>query len=437
MPEPPTTASALPPMSRPHARIELSAWALLAVPNGVIAGAVSGVLVATVYADGVAGWVLALAVGLVTGAGPLANVSSIIWSRWSRGRDKIRSLAALQAVFASAFLVAAVAPPSPAGLALLAAAVLTARIVWCGVVTIRASLWRANYSRRARTAFVARVQAVVAVIVAVVGAAAGLLLDLDPRAQRWMFLAAAGFCLAGLVALRRLKLRGQRRRLRAELAGGAENTFNLNSLKRILANDPNYRRYLGCLFVLGSGTLMATAPLILVLGRDLSVSAVTQVLITGSLPTLLIPLATPYWSRKLAERHAIAYRALLSRVFVAAAAAALAGATLSWLPLLWLSAALQGIACAGGMLGFSLGHDDFAPEARSVEYLSVHITLAGVRGLTAPLIGAASYTVLEAWRPGAGAWSLALPLALVSAGAVGFARLERHLNASRARAAMP
>jgi hypothetical protein len=286
----------------------------------------------------VAGWVLALAVGLVTGAGPLANVSSIIWSRWSRGRDKIRSLAALQAVFASAFLVAAVAPPSPAGLALLAAAVLTARIVWCGVVTIRASLWRANYSRRARTAFVARVQAVVAVIVAVVGAAAGLLLDLDPRAQRWMFLAAAGFCLAGLVALRRLKLRGQRRRLRAELAGGAENTFNLNSLKRILANDPNYRRYLGCLFVLGSGTLMATAPLILVLGRDLSVSAVTQVLITGSLPTLLIPLATPYWSRKLAERHAIAYRALLSRVFVAAAAAALAGATLSWLPLLWLSA---------------------------------------------------------------------------------------------------
>ena len=348
MPEPPTTASALPPMSRPHARIELSAWALLAVPNGVIAGAVSGVLVATVHADGVAGWVLALAVGLVTGAGPLANVSSIIWSRWSRGRDKIRS-----------------------------------------------------------------------------------------RAQRWMFLAAAGFCLAGLVALRRLKLRGQRRRLRAELAGGAENTFNLNSLKRILANDPNYRRYLGCLFVLGSGTLMATAPLILVLGRDLSVSAVTQVLITGSLPTLLIPLATPYWSRKLAERHAIAYRALLSRVFVAAAAAALAGATLSWLPLLWLSAVLQGIASAGGMLGFSLGHDDFAPEARSVEYLSVHITLAGVRGLTAPLIGAASYTVLEAWRPGAGAWSLALPLALVSAGAVGFARLERHLNASRARAAMP
>ena len=44
-------SSSLPYMSRPHAQLELKAWTLQAVPTGVLAGGVAGVLVNTVFAS--------------------------------------------------------------------------------------------------------------------------------------------------------------------------------------------------------------------------------------------------------------------------------------------------------------------------------------------------------------------------------------------------
>jgi hypothetical protein len=416
---------ALPPMSRPHARLELKAWALFAVPNGVVGGAVAGVVIASTYAASAPPWVLAMAVALVTGAGPLANVSSIAWSRWGQGRDKVRGIVALQALFAAALLGAALAPRNAVGLLAFVAAVLSARLLWCGVITLRAAVWRANYGRDARTAFVALSQVWVAVIVAGVGAGTGWALGAGAGAYRWIFAAAAGFAVAGLITFARIRMRRQRRVSRDERHAQAKKVRKFSYLNDILRSDPSYRRYLGCLFVLGSGTLMATPALILILGQQLGVSPLTQVLITSSLPMALIPAATPFWARLLARKHAIAYRSINSRLFVAAAALALLGAVLGSLPLFWLAAVAQGIAMAGGMLGFSLGHNDFAPEDQSAAYLGVHVTLAGVRGLFAPLIGAGSYSALEAWQAGTGIYSLVLPLVLVITGALGFARFQR------------
>jgi hypothetical protein len=111
-------------------------------------------------------------------------------------------------------------------------------------------------------------------------------------------------------------------------------------------------------------------------------------------------------------------------VFVVAAATTLAGAISGSLPILWVAAALQGSASAGGMLVWALAHNDFAPAGRSADYLGLHVTLAGIRGLAAPLIGAALYSGLEAFTPGLGRWSLVAPLVLVSVGALGFSRLR-------------
>ena len=90
-----------------------------------------------------------------------------------------------------------------------------------------------------------------------------------------------------------------------------------------------------------------------------------------------------------------------------------------------VAAALQGSAFAGGMLVWALAHNDFAPPGRTAEYLGIHVTLAGIRGLAAPLAGATLYSGIEALAPGHGAWALAAPLALVSLGALGFGRLAR------------
>jgi hypothetical protein len=49
-------------------------------------------------------------------------------------------------------------------------------------------------------------------------------------------------------------------------------------------------------------------------------------------------------------------------------------------------------------------------------------------------VGIALYHALEAWRPGAGAWSLILPLVLVGAGSREFTAMRR-LRESRSREA--
>ncbi len=67
----------LPRMSRPHAVRELSVWALMAVPMGVLSGGVAGVLVGTVFGDAAPAWLVAVAVALLTGAGPLSNMGSL------------------------------------------------------------------------------------------------------------------------------------------------------------------------------------------------------------------------------------------------------------------------------------------------------------------------------------------------------------------------
>ena len=87
-----------------------------------------------------------------------------------------------------------------------------------------------------------------------------------------------------------------------------------------------------------------------------------------------------------------------------------------------------GVGRGGGALAWNLGHNDFASEERSVDYMSVHVTLTGIRGLIAPLAGVGLYGFLEASQPGTGAWSLALPFLLTLTGALGFHWLHHSLQ---------
>ena len=92
--------------------------------------------------------------------------------------------------------------------------------------------------------------------------------------------------------------------------------------------------------------------------------------------------------------------------------------------LLWLGAIVKGVAYGGGVLGWNLGHHDFAPAQRASQYMGVHMMLTGIRGLLAPVIGVSLYEILEALDAGSGAWTLALCLALTLIGALGFVAMR-------------
>jgi hypothetical protein len=412
-------------MSRPHAALELSVWALMAVPTGVLSGGVAGVLANTVFEGAAPVWLVAVAVALLTGAAPLANLGSMGWAHWSLGREKVPAMGRLQWLFAAALMTAALAPVNTPGLMLFVAATLCAQVLWCGIITIRASLWRLNYTRAARFAFAADNQALVSAIHALTAGLSGWLIWSNVLLFRWLLGGAALCAVLSLLRLKALRVRRERQLLRSERALSGAQTFRLGRYLSILREDPLYRRYMTCMMVLGTGNLMFLAPLILIMNEHLGISSFSQVLVTAALPTLVVPLSARYWSRVLAHEHVIAFRCRNSRWYGAAILTAIVGVQLESEPLLWLSAVVLGVAIGGGMLGWNLGHNDFAPDARVADYLGLHISLTGLRGLVAPLIGVWLFGALERIEPGLGSWALLLPLALTASGSLGFRLLHR------------
>ena len=421
--------TSLPRMSRPHAVRELSVWALMAVPMGVLSGGVAGVLASTVFGGAAPAWVVAIAVALLTGAGPLANMGSLGWAHFSLGRPKVAAINRLQAGLAAALLVASAAPIGAFGLLLFVAAIICAQLLWCGIVTIRAGIWRLNYGRTARFAFAADNQAIVSLIHAVAAAFTGWFIADNPALFRAILGLTSLCALAGLLRLRGLRVRREKRLLAAERALGGGEGFRLGRYLSILREDPLYRRYMRCMMVLGSGNLMFPAPLILIMTRELGLAPFSQVLVTAALPTLIVPLSARYWARILAREHVISFRCLNSRWSALAIAVALAGVVLEAEALLWLSAVVLGVAIGGGMLGWNLGHNDFASEERAADYLGLHVSLTGIRGLFAPLIGVWLYGGIAVLLPGFERYVLLLPLALTTAGSIAFARFKRDFSA--------
>ncbi|NRA58793.1 MAG: hypothetical protein HRU13_11830, partial [Phycisphaerales bacterium] len=75
-----------------------------------------------------------------------------------------------------------------------------------------------------------------------------------------------------------------------------------------------------------------------------------------------------------------------------------------------------------GVLAWNLGHLDFAPTGRESQYMGVHVTLTGVRGALAPMIGVSVYTIASSSGFGyhAGAWTYALCFFIAACGTAAF-----------------
>ena len=136
----------------------------------------------------------------------------------------------------------------------------------------------------------------------------------------------------------------------------------------------------------------------------------------------------PLWARLLERTHIIRFRVVHSWVFVGANLVLVVAAMAASEWVLYASAVAKGLAFAGGALAWNLGHLDFAPPHKASQYMGVHVTLTGVRGLLTPFSGVAVYEGLEALAPGSGWWVFVLCTALTVAGGVGFMILSRRVD---------
>ncbi len=418
----------MPTFARANYRRELTASFLLPVALAAVEGSVAAVIVKKTYSGVVPeGW-LAVTVGMVGAVGELANLSSFAWAAAAHGRRKIRIIAALQLIAVVMVAVVALSPRTAAGMVVLVAAVLAARVCMAGVFTLRATVWGANYERGARARATGKFATIQTMVIGAVALAIAAGRDSSQGMFRGLLLASCIAGAAGAGFYSTIRVRGHRRLLKDEREGEEQPSLNPANLWRVLRDDRHYAGYMAAMFVIGTGNLMLTAPLTLTLADQFGLSALASMVITSSLPYLVIPFVIPFWTRLLERRHVVRFRVFHSWVFVAAQATVLVAAVTNRLELMYLGSMFLGAAMAGGSLVWHLGHLDFAPPHRASQYMGVHVTLNGVRGVLAPILAVGIFRWLRAWHPGAEHWVFAFSVVLCAAGALGFAWVAKAMG---------
>lgn len=411
---------------------ETTSWALISITLGALEGGLLGVLVKNLYTGVAAPTVVNLAVAAVSGAPAFANIISFAFANWARGRDKIRLLSWLMLTSSLCVFCIALAPRTFTGLLLLSTAMIAARMLWSAAITVRATVWRANFPRSIRARITGQMTILSSLLIAVSSALLGWLLDVNEPLARWLWVLAGISGLAAANVYRRGRMRHHGLILKQERNDASREPLRylFKRFFKLLADDVPFRHYMQAMFVFGSGNLMVTAPLIILLNDQFGLSRTAQVFITASLPLLLLAIFVPWWARLLDNRHIVLYRARQSWGFVIAIGCFCLACIFHWQWLLWVGSVAYGVAFAGGVLGWNLGHNDFSSDHSSALYMGVHVTLTGIRGLFTPAIGVLIYELLKWYSPGAQRYSLVLPLLLSGAGALWFVLMARRLRAT-------
>jgi Major Facilitator Superfamily len=413
-------------------RREIATWALLGLTLGLVEGATAAVLIKKTFAHAASPWIVNLAVAFVSGAPALSNVVSFVWANLAHGRARIGLMVALQAGFAVLVGLLGVAPRALGGLAFAVASILTARVVWTGILTVRAAVWSANYARQSTGRYTGRIVIVSSLAVSVTAALAAWVLDKGGSDKaRWLYGAGAAAGLAAAWLYRAARVRREFALLAEENAAvGRTEPFSIGMLLEILRKDPHFREYMFWMGIYGGGNLMLTSQLVVIFSEHLHLSPGLQIALLSVVPLGTLPLFVPFWARMFDQGHIVEYRARQGWSLVLAVLALCLGTWLASIPMLWFGALLLGVAYAGSNLGWNLGHNDFASVGRAQHYMGVHVTLTGVRGAIGPPAGILIYQWLESWRPGFGLYSLVLPLLFVTVGAAGFSHMRRVMRAA-------
>jgi len=303
--------------------------------------------------------------------------------------------------------------------------VVGSRICWTGVVTLRSTVWQANYPRANRADVAGRIATVQAIVLATVGLGIGELMDQNEESFRWIYPVAASFGIIGAWIYSRMQVIGHAKILEDERARPELATATPWKTIGLLKEDKDFAKYMSCQFIFGLGNLMLTAPLVVVLADQFSFDYLGEILIVSTIPIILMPLSIPIWARLLNRVHVIQFRAVHSWIFVLSAVIFGVSIFLSSTIGLWIAAAIRGVGFGGGVLAWNLGHQDFAPVDQSGRYMGLHVTLTGIRGLIAPALGMGLYTVLHTIGEGTASLVFFIGAAISSIGGIGFLILCR------------
>jgi MFS family permease len=113
-------------------------------------------------------------------------------------------------------------------------------------------------------------------------------------------------------------------------------------------------------------------------------SAIFVALIITIIPDTMRMLFIPFWAKLFDRMNFVTLRILLNLLFALGVAAFFLSKN-PWI--IGTGSALIGMAFAGGSIAWSLWVTKYAPPGKTAAYMSVHVSLTGLRGTIGPIIG--------------------------------------------------
>jgi hypothetical protein len=303
--------------------------------------------------------------------------------------------------------------------------VIGTRVCYTGIVTLRTTVWQANYPRTKRAFVAGRIATVQALVLAGVSFGVGEAMDLNENAIRWVYPIAASFGVLGAWVYSKIHVEGHTKILNVERNSPEQVSFLPWRTFGLLFEDNSFAKYMMCQFVFGVGNLMLTAPLVLILSNQFNLGYLGEIMIISTIPLLMIPLSTLLWAKLLDKMHVLSFRSIHSWFFVVSSLCIGISIATHSVWGLWIGAAIRGIGFGGGVLAWNLGHQDYAPVEQSGRYMGLHVTLTGIRGLLAPALGMGIYTYCVSNGYQAGPIVFYVGATLSAIGGIGFIFLAK------------
>lgn len=382
---------------------------LWGVVVGAVEGNIAGIVAQKTFGAG------SVLTSVIWATPVFAHALNVFWGAIIRGRRKTPLVFLL--VCGAAVCVSSIAlntPSTPLAAWLFAVQMFSTHLFLTGLVTLRTSIWNANYPRSRRAEITGQLHRLRLVVSLTASAAISHLFDLDAALYRYIYPGVALVALISLLPMRRFRIRGERRELRdfqeryrsgANPSGAAPDLLSsLREARQILRTDRTFSEYMVAQNFLGSANFFSDPILLTVLTGTLHYGYFVSSLLMLQLPIVLTLCTIGVWGRYFDRVGVLRFRVLNSRLWILSTALLSSSMliigyadatwwTLALVPLV-ISRLIQGVSGAAGAIAWNLGHLQFANPHQQELYMGIHVALTGIRGLTMPLAGAAAYIVL-------------------------------------------
>jgi MFS family permease len=263
-------------------------------------------------------------------------------------------------------------------------------IVQTIVIPAQNTVFQANYKPEIRGRLFGRAQVYGGVAMAAAALGAGLLLDHDPEAYRWLY------PVAGVAGFAATQVFGSIRLRRSPPPPEPGSARNRAPLWRLLFEDAPFRRFETAMFCYGLGfmCMMPVFALLFVdeLHMDYSDASLARGVVFSAVPVVALTFAGRMHDRIGLERLAIRSYVVLA-LFAASMTVVRSSAQVV------AAFGFFGLGMAGVNIAWSMGPIKYAPAGQAARYMGVHVALVGVRALIGYPLGAMVAGHFKSTRP--------------------------------------